>query len=73
MTRVEILHYITSAGQDVFGQWMNRMEWREPRAWARIAIRVDRLANGNFGDCRPLKNGVWESSTGKILSKGVDQ
>ena len=32
-------------------------EWR---AAARIAIRIDRLALGNFGDCKALHEGVSE-------------
>ena len=27
---------------------------------ARIAARVARLAAGNFGDCKPLMDGLWE-------------
>jgi putative addiction module killer protein len=27
---------------------------------ARIAARLDRLAAGNFGDCKPVGAGVWE-------------
>jgi putative addiction module killer protein len=27
---------------------------------ARIAIRINRLAAGNFGDCKPLRQGLWE-------------
>jgi putative addiction module killer protein len=25
-----------------------------------VAARVARLAAGNFGDCKPLREGVWE-------------
>jgi len=30
------------------------------RAQAKIATRIDRLAAGNFGDCKPLQHGVCE-------------
>lgn len=30
------------------------------RAQARIAARLIRLRNGNFGDCKPISDGVWE-------------
>jgi len=30
------------------------------RAQARIATRIDPLAAGNFGDCKPLRRGVCE-------------
>jgi putative addiction module killer protein len=29
-------------------------------AKARIAVRVHRMAAGNFGDCKPVQDGVWE-------------
>ncbi len=54
----EVLRYVTEAGEDVFGKWLAGL--RDERAAARIAVRIDRLAAGNFGDCKPLKAGVWE-------------
>jgi putative addiction module killer protein len=33
---------------------------RDPRAKARIAIRIDRLALGNAGDVKPVGSGVSE-------------
>lgn len=32
----------------------------DSRAQAKIAIRIDRFAAGNFGDCKPLRFGVRE-------------
>jgi putative addiction module killer protein len=32
----------------------------DPRAQAKIAIRIDRLVSGNFGDCKPLRKGLCE-------------
>jgi putative addiction module killer protein len=29
-------------------------------ARARVLARVQRMAAGNFGDCKPLAEGVWE-------------
>ena len=29
-------------------------------ALARVAARLLRLQNGNFGDCKPVGSGVWE-------------
>jgi putative addiction module killer protein len=42
----------------VIGEWLSALE--DARARARIVVRIDRLALGNFGDCKPLREGVWE-------------
>jgi len=54
----EILHYLTASGEDVFEQWLDSL--RDDKAEARIAARIMRLEAGNFGDCKPLGDGVWE-------------
>lgn len=54
----EVRHYLTRTGKDVFDDWLTRLA--DPRAQAKIAIRIDRLAAGNFGDCKPLRLGVRE-------------
>ena len=42
----------------LFGQWLEGLaDWR---AQARISARLIRLHNGNFGDCKPVGEGVWE-------------
>jgi putative addiction module killer protein len=55
---VEVLRYLTASGRDMVREWLDRLH--DPKAAARITIRIDRLAGGNFGDCKPLRNGVWE-------------
>jgi putative addiction module killer protein len=55
---IEIRHYVTRAGEDVFGDWLLRLS--DPQARDRIAARVDRLANGNFGDSKRLRSGLCE-------------
>lgn len=55
---LEIRHYVTRAGKDVFGDWLSKLD--DARAKAKIAIRINRLANGNFGDCKRLRHGLWE-------------
>lgn len=55
---IEVRHYLTRAGRDVFDDWLSRLA--DVRAQARIVSRIDRLAAGNFGDCRPLREGVSE-------------
>jgi len=37
------------------GEWLAGLELN---ARARIAIRIDRLSLGNFGDCKSLREGV---------------
>ena len=54
----EIRHYISHAGKDVFDGWLSRLH--DARTQAKVATRVNRLATGNFGDCRPLRQGLWE-------------
>jgi len=55
---VEVLRYVTESGRDLVQHWLENLH--DPRAAARIVMRMDRLANGNFGDCKPLREGVWE-------------
>ena len=55
---IEIRHYLTTSGTDVFEEWSDSL--RDPKAEARVAARIARLAAGNFGDCKPLMDGVWE-------------
>ncbi len=55
---IEIRHYVSRAGKDVFDDWLSQLA--DARAQAKIASRINRLAAGNFGDCRPLRQGVSE-------------
>jgi putative addiction module killer protein len=54
----ELRHYTDPEGQDVFGHWLNGLSDRH--AQARVAARLLRLTNGNFGDCKAVGQGVWE-------------
>jgi putative addiction module killer protein len=55
---MEIRHYVNRAGRDVFGEWLSNLP--DKRTREKIAVRIDRLAVGNFGDCKPLGQGLWE-------------
>jgi len=55
---IEIRHYVNHAGKDVFDDWLTQL--RDSRAQAKIAVRINRLAAGNFGDCKPLRQGLSE-------------
>ncbi len=43
---------------EAFAQWLD--ELRDPRARARIQVRVERLSAGNAGDVKPVGAGVSE-------------
>ena len=58
MAAYEVRHYCTADGADMFGAWFDGL--RDPRAQERIAVRIDRLALGLFGDAKPLREGVRE-------------
>src|SRR3954468_19415525 len=55
---MEIRRYLTDSGRDVVGEWLRSL--RDPRARAKVATRIARLEAGNFGDCKPVGEGVWE-------------
>jgi len=54
----DLRHYTDPQGQDLFGRWLDGL--RDRQAQARVAARLIRLHNGNFGDCKPVGAGVWE-------------
>jgi putative addiction module killer protein len=43
---------------DLFAKWLRKL--RDEQARARIQIRIRRLSLGNFGDVRPVGEGVSE-------------
>jgi putative addiction module killer protein len=55
---VEVRHYINAAGRDIFDEWLSKLT--DLRAQAKVAVRIDRLAAGNFGDSRSLGQGLHE-------------
>lgn len=54
----DLRHYLSQDGQDLFARWLDSLGDKQARA--RVAARLMRLNNGNFGDCRPVGSGVWE-------------
>jgi len=50
--------YETSAGSAPFTEWLDGL--RDPKARARIRIRIDRVSLGNLGDCKTVGAGVLE-------------
>lgn len=55
---IEIRRYVTRAGKVVFSEWFAQLADRNARA--RIADRLDRLEEGNFGDSKSLGGGLFE-------------
>ena len=58
LNKIEIRHYVSRAGRDVFDEWLGNL--RDARTQARVATRIDRLEAGNFGDCKSLPGGLYE-------------
>ena len=42
----------------IFDEWLHRL--RDAKAKARILARITSATYGNFGDCKPVGNGVSE-------------
>ena len=55
---LEVRHYVSAAGKDLFQAWFDAM--RDRQAQARVQARIDRLERGLFGDVEPCGDGVWE-------------
>ncbi len=54
----EIHHYLTSDGKDLIADWLRKL--RDMQAKTAIIRRLNRLEQGNFGDFKPLRDGVHE-------------
>lgn len=54
----EVQDYQSPDGIDPYALWLRSLADRQARA--RVLVRVLRMAAGNFGDCKPLSDGVWE-------------
>jgi putative addiction module killer protein len=54
----DIRHYITAEGKDQYLDWLKHL--RDPIAKVQIVKRVSRIEQGNFGDHKFCRDGVWE-------------
>ncbi len=54
----KVSDYLTNDGRDPFKEWLGSLTDRQARA--RILVRIQRMAAGNFGDCKPIADGMWE-------------
>ena len=55
---IETITYQDSNGHKPYADWLGSLTDKQVRA--RILVRVNRMAAGNFGDCKPLRDGVQE-------------
>ena len=54
----EIEYYNNSNNKSVFEEWFNNL--RDKQAKTRIINRINFLERGGLGDCKPVRDGVWE-------------
>lgn len=55
---IEVKTYQDTAGCKPYADWLDSLT--DNKTKARIVARVNRMAAGNFGDCKPLRDGVQE-------------
>lgn len=55
---LELRIYTDSQNRQPLTQWLNDL--KDLRARAQIRARLARVAAGNLGDCKPLRDGVQE-------------
>lgn len=51
-------NYVTLSGKVPFLEWLNNL--KDPVTRLRIRRRLDRVEQGNFGDCEPVGEGISE-------------
>jgi len=55
---IETITYQDRNGSKPYADWLK--SFTDKKTKARILVRVNRMTAGNFGDCRPLRDGVQE-------------
>ncbi len=53
-----ILHFLATDGRDVYEEWITKLQ--DYQAIAAVDRRVARIEDGNFGDHKFCRDGVWE-------------
>lgn len=56
--KFDVERYLDHKGRDVFGEWLDVLP--DAKAKAAILRRINRLALGNPGDCKLLREGIRE-------------
>jgi len=54
----QIIVYVDNNGREPFTEWINNL--RDSAGRKRILARLFRLEQGNYGDCKPVGEGVSE-------------
>jgi putative addiction module killer protein len=54
----EIRNYLTVDGKNIFDEWLDSL--RDRKAKSKIRARLDRVEDGNLGDCKSVGEGVFE-------------
>lgn len=54
----ELIFFEDNKGQVPFDKWIKKLKDR--RAIAAILSTLNKVREGNFGDCKYLRSGVWE-------------
>ncbi len=55
---MEVRLYVDDSGKTPVTDWLDAL--RDKATKVRILIQIDRLASGNFGDSKPVGNGISE-------------
>ena len=55
---LKLSYYKSAAGKTPFTDWFKGL--RDPKARAKISIRLDRVIEGNLGDCAGVGAGILE-------------
>jgi putative addiction module killer protein len=58
MELYRIEHYLTQDRDDLYSSWLSRL--RDRQAQIAVIRRVNRIEQGNFGDHKFCRDGVWE-------------
>ena len=53
-----LVFFEDNKGKVPFDQWIKRL--KDKRAIASILSKLNKVREGNFGDCKYLRSGVWE-------------
>lgn len=58
----EIRHYLTPDQRDIFDEWLRGL--KDSTAKVAVVRRLNRAEQGNFGDHKFCRDGVWELRVG---------